>query len=142
MLTQNPKVRKELNHLSDSADSTIRQLRHAARDTRDAAGPVSEEVKALIGQLEHTIEVLAREGSAESMRAGQRLRERATDMAQRLRAQTTDGMMRARERMDGAVEHAQHRVAESPLKAVAIAAAVGALIGLLLANGRRHSEED
>lgn len=142
MLTQNPKVRKELNHLSDSADSAIRHIRHAARDTRDAAAPVPAEVRALIAQLEHTIEVLAREGSAESMRAGQRLRERASDMAQRLRAQTADGMMRARERMDGAVEHAQHRVAESPLMAVALAAAVGALIGLLLANGRNRSEED
>ncbi|RDK09815.1 DUF883 family protein [Cupriavidus lacunae] len=142
MLTQNPKVRKELNHLSDSADSAIRHIRHAARDTRAAAAPVSSEVKALIAQLEHTIQVLAREGSAESLQAGQRLRDRAGEMAQRLRAQTTDSMMRARERMDGAVEHAQHRVAESPLKAVALAAAVGALIGLLLANGRSRSEEE
>jgi ElaB/YqjD/DUF883 family membrane-anchored ribosome-binding protein len=142
MLTQNPKVRKELTHLSDSADSAIRHIKHAARDTRDAAAPVSGEVKALIAQLEHTIEVLAREGSAESMRAGLRLRERATDVAHRMRAQTSDSVMRARERMDGAVEQAQHRVAESPLKAVAIAAAVGALIGLLLANGRHRADDE
>ncbi|WP_454751482.1 DUF883 family protein [Cupriavidus necator] len=142
MLTQNPKVRKELNHLSDSADSAISHIKHAARDTREAAAPVSGEVKALIAQLEHTIQVLAHEGSAESLRAGQRLRERASEMAQRLRAQTTDGVMRARERMDGAVEHSRQRVAESPLKAVALAAAVGALIGLLLANGRHHSDEE
>ncbi|KWR88296.1 glycine zipper domain-containing protein [Cupriavidus sp. IDO] len=140
MLTHNPKVRKEINHLADSADSTIRQLRHAARDTRDAAGPVSEEVKALIGQLEHTIEVLAREGSAESLRAGRRMRERAADMAERLRAQTSEGMMRARERMDGAVEQAQQRVAESPLKAIGLAAAIGALIGLMLASRHRDDE--
>ncbi|PZX25281.1 conserved hypothetical protein, DUF883 [Cupriavidus phytorum] len=142
MLTQNPKVRKELNHLSDSADSAIRHIKHAARDTREAAAPVSSEVKSLISQLEHTIQVLAREGSAESLQAGHRLRERASDMAHRLRAQTADGMMRARERVDGAVVQAQHRVAESPLKAVAIAAAVGAVIGLLLANGRHHADEE
>ncbi|MBF6987798.1 MULTISPECIES: DUF883 family protein [unclassified Cupriavidus] len=141
MLTQNPKVRKELNHLSDSADSAIRHLKHAARDSREAAAPVSGEVKALIAQLEHTIEVLAREGSAESLRAGQRLRDRASEMAHRLRDQTTDGMMRARERMDGAVEHSRQRVVDSPLKAVAIAAAIGALLGVLLANGRHHEEE-
>ncbi|MDQ0142993.1 DUF883 family protein [Cupriavidus necator] len=142
MLTQNPKVRKELNHLSDSADSAIRHIKHAARDTREATAPLSSEVKSLISQLEHTIQVLAREGSAESLQAGQRLRERASDMAHRLRAQTTDSMMRARERMDGAVEQAQHRVAESPLKAVALAAAVGAVIGLLLASGRHSADEE
>ncbi|MEM5430677.1 DUF883 family protein [Cupriavidus oxalaticus] len=141
MLTQNPKIRKELNHLSDSADSAIRHIKHAARDSREAAAPVSGEVKALIAQLEHTIEVLAREGSAESLRAGQRLRDRASEMAHRLRDQTTDGMMRARERMDGAVEHSRQRVVESPLKAVAIAAVIGALLGVLLANGRHHEEE-
>ena len=47
MLTQNPKDRKEINHLHDSADAAVRQIRHAARDTRDAArdaaGPVSED---------------------------------------------------------------------------------------------------
>ena len=41
MLTQNPKVRKELNHLSDSADSAIRHIKHAARDSREAAAPLS-----------------------------------------------------------------------------------------------------
>ena len=40
MLTQNPKVRKELNHLSDSADSAIRHIKHAARDSREAAAPL------------------------------------------------------------------------------------------------------
>ncbi len=39
MLTQNPKVRKEITNLADSADSTIRRIRHAARDTREARVP-------------------------------------------------------------------------------------------------------
>ena len=81
MLTQNPKVRKEMNHLADSAQNTVRQIKHSARDTRDAArdaaAPVSDEVRALISQLQQTIEVLAHEGSAESVQAGERLRERA-----------------------------------------------------------------
>jgi len=96
MLTQNPKVRKEINHLHDSADAAVRQIRHAARDTRDAArdaaGPVSEDVKALIGQLQQTIDVLAREGSAESLAAGRRLRDRAQDLAERLRERGRDGV--------------------------------------------------
>jgi ElaB/YqjD/DUF883 family membrane-anchored ribosome-binding protein len=140
MLTQNPKVRKEITHLADSADSTIRRIRHAARDTRDAAGPISDEVKALIAQLQHTIEVLATEGSEQSLSAGRRLRERASEMTDRLRAQAGDSVTQVRERMDGAVVQAQQRVAESPLKAVGLAAAIGALIGLLLAtrNGSRR----
>jgi len=137
MLTQNPDVRKEITHLADSADSTIRRIRHAARDTRDAVGPVSDEVKALIAQLEQTIEVLAREGSEESLRAGRRLRERAGVMAGSLRAQATAGVMRARDRMDDAVGHAQQRVSESPLMAVGLAAAIGALIGLMLSARHR-----
>jgi len=137
MLTQNPKVRKEINHLHDSADAAVRQIRHAARDTRDAAGPVSEDVKALIAQLQQTIDVLAREGSAESLAAGRRLADRAYDMAERLRDRGRDGMDWARDRMDMAVDHSRQRVVESPLVAVGIAALAGALIGLLLA-GRRN----
>ncbi|MBV8271723.1 MAG: DUF883 domain-containing protein [Cupriavidus sp.] len=137
MLTQNPKVRKEINHLHDSADAAVRQIRHAARDTRDAAGPVSEDVKALIAQLQQTIDVLAREGSAESLAAGRRLADRAYDMAERLRASGRDGMEWARDRMDVAVDQSRQRVVESPLAAVGIAALAGVLIGLLLA-GRRN----
>lgn len=141
MLTQNPKIRKEMNHLADSAESAVRQIKHAARDTRDAAHdaavPVSDEVRALIGQLQQTIEVLAHEGSAESMQAGQRLRERAHRVADRVRAQTNDGMHWARDHMDAAVDTGRQRVVDSPLKAVGIAALVGAFVGLLLA-GRRH----
>ena len=55
MLTQNPKIRKEINHLQDSADAAVRQIRHAARDTRDAVSPVSDEVKALINAIWHTV---------------------------------------------------------------------------------------
>ncbi|MGO4278927.1 Membrane-anchored ribosome-binding protein, inhibits growth in stationary phase, ElaB/YqjD/DUF883 family [Cupriavidus sp. OV038] len=143
MLTQNPKVRKEINHLHDSADAAVRQLKHAARDTRDAARdaavPVSGEVKALIAQLQQTIDVLTHEGSEEGLAAGRRLRMRANEMAERIRARGTDGMHWAREHMDEAVDHGRARVAESPLKAVGIAALIGACIGLLLA-GRRSDE--
>ncbi|QET03075.1 MULTISPECIES: DUF883 family protein [Cupriavidus] len=140
MLTQNPKVRKEMNHLADSAQNTVRQIKHSARDTRDAArdaaAPVSDEVRALISQLQQTIEVLAHEGSAESMQAGERLRERAHKLADRVRAQTYDGVHWARDHVDAAVDTGRQRVVESPLKAVGIAALAGAFIGLLLA-GRR-----
>ncbi len=95
-------------------------------------------MKALIAQLQHTIEVLASEGSEQSLSAGRRLRERASEMTERLRAQAGDSVSQVRERMDGAVVQAQQRVAESPLKAVGLAAAIGALIGLLLAT--RHRE--
>ncbi|SDC37284.1 Membrane-anchored ribosome-binding protein, inhibits growth in stationary phase, ElaB/YqjD/DUF883 family [Cupriavidus sp. YR651] len=140
MLTQNPKVRKEINHLHDNADAAVRQIKHAARDTRDAArdaaGPVSDEVRALIAQLQQTIDVLAHEGSAESMAAGRRLRMRAQDMADRVRARGADGMHWARDQVDVAVDHGRQRVVDSPLKAVGLAALAGAFIGLLLA-GRR-----
>lgn len=141
MLTHNPKVRKELAHLADSAGSTVRQMRHAARDTRgaarDAAGPVAEEVRSLIAQLEQTMEVLGREGSSEAVQAGRRLQDRARALGEHLRQATLDGASRARERVDHAVEGVQQRVVESPLKALGIAAAVGAFVGLLLAvNGR------
>lgn len=143
MLTQNPKVRKEINHLHDSADAAVRQIKHAARDTRDAAReaatPVSDEVRALVSQLYQTIDVLTHEGSAESMAAGRRLRMRAQEMAERVRARGADGMHWAKDHVDVAVDHGRQRVAESPLKAVGIAALVGAAIGLLLA-GRRDSE--
>ncbi|GAA0831668.1 MAG: DUF883 domain-containing protein [Cupriavidus sp.] len=139
MLTQNPKIRKEINHLQDSADAAVRQIKHAARDTRDAVGPVSDEVKALIGQLQQTIDVLAREGSAESMAAGRRLRVRANELTERLRERGREGVHWARDHVDVAVDHGRQRVVESPLKAVGIAALVGAFVGLLLA-GRRNGE--
>ncbi|WP_454719625.1 MULTISPECIES: glycine zipper domain-containing protein [Cupriavidus] len=141
MLTHNQKVRKEFTHLADSAGDTVRQIRHAARDTRgaarDAAGPVAEEVRALIAQLEHTMEVLGREGSSEAVQAGRRLQDRARVLGDHLRQATLDGASRARERVDHAMEGVQQRVAESPLKAIGIAAAAGAFVALLLAvNGR------
>ena len=131
MLTQNPKIRKEINHLQDSADAAVRQIKHAARDTRDAV--------ALIGQLQQTIDVLAREGSAESMAAGRRLRVRANELTERLRERGREGVHWARDHVDVAVDHGRQRVVESPLKAVGIAALVGAFVGLLLA-GRRNGE--
>ncbi|WP_066734863.1 DUF883 family protein [Cupriavidus sp. D384] len=139
MLTQNPKIRKEINHLQDSADSAVRQLRHAARDTRDAVGPVSDEVKALIAQLQQTIDVLAHEGSAEGMAAGRRLRARAHELSDRMRERGRDGVHWARDQMDVAVDNGRQRVVESPLKAVGVAALIGACIGLMLA-GRRNGD--
>ncbi len=136
MLTQNPRIRKEINHLQDSADAAVRQIRHAARDTREAVGPVSDEVKALIAQLQQTIDVLTREGSAESMAAGRRLRERAHDLTDRMRERGRDGVHWARDHVDVAVDQGRQRVVDSPLKAVGIAALIGAFVGLLLA-GRR-----
>ncbi|MGO4332546.1 hypothetical protein AB4Z48_31315 [Cupriavidus sp. 2TAF22] len=145
MLTHNPKVKKEFTHLADSAGNTVRQMRLAARDTRsaarDAASPVAEEVRSLIAQLEHTMEVLGREGSSEAVQAGRRLQDRTRALAEHLRQATLDGASRARERVDFAVEGVQQRVVESPLKAVGIAAAVGAFVGLLLAvNGRARND--
>ncbi|MCA3182135.1 MULTISPECIES: DUF883 family protein [unclassified Cupriavidus] len=139
MLTQNPKIRKEINHLQDSADAAVRQIRSSARDTRDAVAPVSDEVKALIAQLQQTIDVLAHEGSAEGMAAGRRLRARAHELSDRMRERSLDGMHWARDQMDVAVDHGRQRVVESPLKAVGVAALIGACIGLMLA-GRRSGE--
>ncbi|SDP43388.1 Membrane-anchored ribosome-binding protein, inhibits growth in stationary phase, ElaB/YqjD/DUF883 family [Ralstonia sp. 25mfcol4.1] len=139
MLTQNPKIRKEITHLQDSADSAVRQFRHAARDTRDAVAPVSGEVKALIAQLQQTIDVLAHEGSAEGMAAGRRLRARAQELSGRVRDRSLDGMHWARDQVDVAVDHGRQRVVASPLKAVGVAALVGACIGLMLA-GRRNGD--
>jgi ElaB/YqjD/DUF883 family membrane-anchored ribosome-binding protein len=131
MLTQNPRVRREIRHLADSAESTVREIRHAARDTREAVGPIQAEVKSLISQLESTLQALAREGSAESARAARQLREQAGA-----------ARARARERLDDAVGHAQATVAGAPIKAVAIAAGVGALIGLLLARRANGNGDD
>jgi len=139
MLTQNPKVRKEINHLHDSADAAVRQIKHSARDSRDAMAPASDEVKALIAQLQQTIDVLAHEGSAEGLAAGRRLRMRANEMAERMRERSLDGMHWARDQASVAVDHGRQRVAESPMKAIGIAALVGACIGLMLA-GRRSDE--
>ncbi len=140
MLTNNPKIRKEVSHLADSAESTVRQIRHAARDARgaarEAARPVAGEVRALIAQLEQTMEVLGREGSSEAVQAGRRLQDRSRALADQLKA-------RARERVDHAVDGVQQRVVASPLKAIGIAAAVGAFLGLLLAlaaNGRSGND--
>ena len=101
---------------------------------------MSEDVKALIGQLQQTIDVLAREGSAESLAAGRRLRDRAQDLAERLRERGRDGVDWARVHVDDAVDHGRQRVVESPLMAVGIAALVGAFVGLLLAGGRRSDD--
>ncbi|MGT2507037.1 glycine zipper domain-containing protein [Cupriavidus basilensis] len=141
MLTNNPKVRKEVNHLADSAESTVRQIRHAARDTRDAAGPVAGELRALIAQLEQTMAVLGREGSSEAVQAGRRLHDRTRALGDHLRRATLDGASRARERVDYAVDGVQQSVAASPLKAIGIAAAVGAFVGLLLAANGRNRED-
>ncbi|USE80013.1 hypothetical protein NDR89_25995 [Cupriavidus gilardii] len=147
MLTHNPKVKKEVRHLADCASDTVRQLRHAARDTsgaaREAASPVVDEVRGLISALEHTIEVLAREGSSEAAQASRRLQTRARMLADQAREATMQSAGRARERVDQAVVGVQHRVAESPFRAIAIAAAVGAIAALLLVGGssRRRSED-
>lgn len=145
MLTQNTKVRKEVRHLADSADSTIRQISHAARDARsaakDAVGPVAEELRSLVSQMERTMEVLKREGSAEAVSAGRKLQERAHALADHARHLTAEGAGRAREHMDHAVEGVQMRVAESPLKSLALAAALGAIVALLLSSGGHREEE-
>ncbi|MGO4158884.1 hypothetical protein [Cupriavidus sp. YAF13] len=138
MLTNNPRIRKEVNHLADRAESTVRQIRHAARDTRGAAreatGPVAGEVGALIAQLEQTLEVLGREGSSEAVQAGRRLHDRSHALADQLKS-------RARERVGYAVHGVQQRVVESPLKALGIAAAAGAFVALLLAaSGRARGD--
>lgn len=138
MLTNNPKIRKEVNHLADSAESTVRQIRHAARDTRgaarEAAGPLAGEVSRLIAQLEQTMEVLGREGSSEAVQAARRLQDRT-------RALRDHVASRARERVDYAVDGVQRRVAASPLKAIGIAAAVGAFVGLLMAANSRSRND-
>ena len=131
MLTNNPRIRKEVNHLADRAESTVRQIRHAARDT---TGPGAGEVGALIAQLEQTLEVLGREGSSEAVQAGRRLHDRSHALADQLKS-------RARERVGYAVHGVQQRVVESPLKALGIAAAAGAFVALLLAaSGRARGD--
>jgi ElaB/YqjD/DUF883 family membrane-anchored ribosome-binding protein len=145
MLTRNPKVRSQVHDLADSAGNTVRQMAQAGRETRsaarDAVAPVVTEVKGLIEQLQQTIDVLTREGSAEAAQATRKLQDRARTLADQARNMTAAGAERARERMDYAVEGVQHRVQESPLKAIAIAAAIGALIGVMCAGSSRHSGE-
>lgn len=139
MLMHNPKVKKEIRNLADCAGNTVRQMRHAARDTSDAARgattPVLDEVRGLVSQLQNTLDVLTREGSSEAMQARQRLQMRARALAEQARDMTTQSAARAREHVDHAVEGVHHRVAESPFKALAIAAAIGAIAALLLVGG-------
>ncbi len=146
MLTRNPKVRSQVHDLADSAGSTVRHVAQAGRETRaaarDAMAPVVSEVKGLIEQLQQTIDVLTREGSAEAAQATRRLQERARTLAEQARNVTTAGAERARERASYAVEGVQHRVQESPLKAIAIAAAIGALIGVMCAGSSHRDEQE
>ncbi|CAG9175980.1 glycine zipper domain-containing protein [Cupriavidus respiraculi] len=145
MLTRNPKVRSQVHDLADSAGNTVRTMAQAGRDTRsaarDAVAPVVTEVRGLIDQLQQTIDVLTREGSAEAAQATRRLQDRARTLADQARNMTAAGAERARERMDYAVEGVQHRVQESPLKAIAIAAAIGALIGVMCAGSSHRDQE-
>jgi len=127
LMMPNP-FRKKVDDLADSAQSTLSTLRHAARDTREAVSPVTSEVRSLITHLQSTLENLGSERSSEGLRA------RAEQMADKVRTRTVDSMARARECVDGAVENVQDRVASSPLKALMIVAAVGALVGLVLAG--------
>lgn len=150
MLTHNPKVKKEFRHLADCASDTVRHMKHAARDTseaaRGAATPVLDEMRGLVSQLQQTIDVLTREGSAEAMQARRRLQLRAQALANHARDVTAQSAMRAREHVDQAVEGVHHRVVESPFKAIAIAAAIGAIAALLLVGGgsryRQQGDED
>lgn len=148
------KMDKESRELADSANDTVDELRRAGRQTagsaREAAMPVLDEVRSLLSQLQSTVSTLSRDGSSEAMHASRRLQERARERARmlkdRARDMTMEGAVRARSRVNHAVEDVEHRVVESPMKAVMIAAAVGAIAAMLLIGGtasavRRNDQE-
>ncbi|MBY4896744.1 hypothetical protein [Cupriavidus sp. AU9028] len=144
------KMDKEAHELADSANDTVDELRRAGRHTagsaREAAMPVLDEVRSLLSQLQTTVSTLSRDGSSEAAHASRRLQERARMLKDRARDMTMEGAVRARTRVNHAVEDVEHRVVESPMKAVMIAAAVGALAAMLLIGGtatavRRNGQE-
>ena len=122
-----------------------------SEEGEDAADyPVLDEVRSLLSQLQSTVSTLSRDGSSEAVHASRRLQERARERARmlkdRARDMTMEGAVRARSKVHHAVEDVEHRVVESPMKAVMIAAAVGAIAAMLLIGGtasavRRNDQE-
>lgn len=103
--------------------------RNSARERRALA---AEEGRALIARLELIFEELACEGN--------RSPSRASALIRRLREMSQDGAHRVCERASHAVEDVQQGVVNSPVKAIGIAFAIGALIAFLLARNSHRRE--
>ncbi len=137
-LLKNPRLRDELDTVSQSARTTARHATAAARESAAAVGnvvkPVRDDIQGLLRDVEHAAGTLKHETSAEARALRASLQARAHE----LREFATDKAAAARARAAYAVDETERYVRASPLKAIGIAAAVGAIIGLLLASPRHH----
>lgn len=133
---KNSRVRDEAENVSQTAQGAVRHARGAARHgaeaIREAAQPVRQDLKQLLRDVEQAASTLKHETGAEARAMRDSLQMRATE----LRAMAADKTQQARDKAHWYVDRTAKHVQASPLKAIGIAAAVGAILGLLCASSR------
>ena len=137
-LLKNTRVRDEMDQVSQTAQDAVRHARGAAHQgtsaMRQAAQPVRDDLLQLLRDVEHAAGTLKQETSAEARALRDALHARAHD----LREAANEKAQKARAKAAWCADETARQVRASPLKAIGIAAAVGAVLGLLFA-GSRHS---
>jgi ElaB/YqjD/DUF883 family membrane-anchored ribosome-binding protein len=140
-LLKNSRVRDEVDQVSQTAQDTVRHASGAARQgvaaVRDAVQPVRQDVQQLLRDVEHAAQTLKHETGAEA----RAMRDSLQVRAQELRQTAADKAQQARAKANWYADETARHVQASPLKAIGIAAAVGAVLGLLFA-GSRHGSAD
>ncbi|WP_428852169.1 DUF883 family protein [Imbroritus primus] len=136
-LLKNTRVREEMDQVSQTAQDAVRHARGAARNStsaiREAAQPVREDIQQLLRDVEHAAGTLKQETSAEARALRDSLQARAHD----LREAASDKAKQARAKAAWCADETARQVRASPLKAIGIAAGVGALLGLIFAGSRQ-----
>ena len=139
-LFANHRVRSRIDEVNDRARRVMDSASDAVDHARSASRPAVEDVQSLLRSLEDAIHTLTDEGSAEADRASRTLQARADQ----LRRAANERDHKERERMDWALGRAEETITAAPFRAVGVAVAIGAAIGLVVAlagSGRRDGSE-
>lgn len=105
--------------LADKAESTVDSARSMANDALDKA---DAKVRSLRDDIKPAIDAISA---------------RVHDMAEHGKAVASDTTAQAREKLNDMTNKTSAYVAEQPMKSMAIAAAAGALVAMLLGRRRR-----
>ena len=120
-----------MEHIEESADEVRTAGRRVGNDLRDGAGHVkstaSDEIKSLIADVEDLVARIADLKDADISRMRKKV-VRAVDAAKESVVERADNLRRQAQQ---AVTTADDYVHDNPWQAVGIAAAVGALVGII-----------
>lgn len=113
------KANAATDKVADKAEDTLGSARSLANDTLDKA---DAKVRTLRDDVKPAIDALSA---------------RMQDLAQQGRAAATETTAHARDKLNEVASRTSSYVAEQPMKSMAIAAAAGAVIAMLLGRRRR-----